>query len=57
MVALFILVPFILLVILNLPFKFLNAQIAFWLSTTLFLIQVLLALIHSWLPWSHYSLP
>ena len=57
MVALFILVPFILLLILNLPFKFLNAQIAFWLSAALFLIQVLLALVHSWLPWSNYSVP
>lgn len=56
MVSLFILVPFILLLILNLPFKFLNAQIAFWLSAALFLIQVLLALIHSWLPWSNYFL-
>ena len=56
MVFLFILVPFTLLLILNLPFKFLNAQIAFWLSALLFLIQVLLALIHSWLPWSNYSL-
>lgn len=57
MVALFILVPFILLVILNLPFKFLNAQIAFWLTAILLLIQVLLASIHFWLPWSNYSVP
>jgi proton-translocating NADH-quinone oxidoreductase chain N len=57
MVALFILVPFIFLLILNLPFKFLNAQIAFWLSAALFLIQMFLALIHSWLPWSDYALP
>lgn len=56
MVSLFILVPFILLLILNLPFKFLNAQFAFWLSAVLFLIQVILALIHSWLPWSNYPL-
>ncbi|MCX5699238.1 MAG: proton-conducting transporter membrane subunit [Candidatus Omnitrophica bacterium] len=55
MVSLFILAPFILLLVLNLPFKFLNARIAFWLSAALFLIQVLLALIHSWLPWSNYS--
>ena len=56
MVSLFILVPFILLLILNLPFKFLNARIAFWLSAALFLIQVILSLIHFWLPWSNYSL-
>jgi multicomponent Na+:H+ antiporter subunit D len=56
MVTLFILVPFILLLILNLPFKFLNAQVAFWLSAALFLSQALLALIHCWLPWSNYSL-
>jgi len=54
MVTLCILVPFILLLILNLPFKFLNAQVAFWLSAALFLIQVLFVFIHSWLPWSNY---
>jgi len=54
MIALFILVPFILLLILNLPFKFLNARIAFWLSAALFLIQPLLVLIHSWFAWSKY---
>ena len=56
MVSLFILVPFILLLILNLPFKFLNAQVGFWFTGALFLIQVFLVFIHSWLPWSGYSL-
>jgi multicomponent Na+:H+ antiporter subunit D len=57
MVTLFILVPFILLLILNLPFKFLNAQVAFWISAALFLIQILMVFIHSWLPWSNYPVP
>lgn len=54
MVSLFILVPFILLVALNLPFKFLKVQVAFWLTVTLLLIQVFLVIIHCWLPWSRY---
>ncbi|MDD5252482.1 MAG: proton-conducting transporter membrane subunit [Candidatus Omnitrophica bacterium] len=54
MVVLFILVPFILLLILNLPFKFLNARIAFWLSAALLLTQALLILINSLFAWSNY---
>ncbi|MFA6130306.1 MAG: proton-conducting transporter membrane subunit [Candidatus Omnitrophota bacterium] len=54
MAALFILVPFILLLILNLPFKFLKAPVAFWLSAALFLTQPLLVLIHPWFAWSNY---
>jgi multicomponent Na+:H+ antiporter subunit D len=56
MVLLVILVPFILLLALNLPFKFFNARVAFWVSVVLFLIQILSAAVHSWLPWSNYSL-
>jgi multicomponent Na+:H+ antiporter subunit D len=55
-VLLVILVPFILLLALNLPFKFLNARVAFWLSAFLFLTQIFLAALHSWMPWSSYSL-
>jgi len=57
MLALFILIPFILLLILNLPFPFVNAEVAFWLSAFLFLMQIVLAFVHPWLAWSNYTLP
>jgi len=56
MVILFILLPFILLLILNLPFKFLNARVASFLSAVLFLTQVFSVLVHSWLHWSNQAL-
>jgi multicomponent Na+:H+ antiporter subunit D len=57
MVSLFILVPLLLLVILNLPFEFFRKQIAFWLTGVLLLAQILLTIIHPWLPWSTYPDP
>jgi len=46
MAALFILAPFLLLLILNLPFKFLRRGLAFWLLTGLLLAQVLSSALH-----------
>jgi proton-translocating NADH-quinone oxidoreductase chain N len=56
MVLLFVLAPFILLLALNLPFKFLNTRVAFWLSAALFLAQVFMVALHFWVPWSDYAL-
>ena len=42
MPSLFILVPFFLLVVLNLPFKFLKKQVAFWSAAGLLFAQVIL---------------
>jgi multicomponent Na+:H+ antiporter subunit D len=57
MLSSFILAPLILLLILNLPFEFLRKQIAFWLTLSLLLNQILLPVIHFWLPWSIYPDP
>lgn len=49
MAALFILAPFLLLIILNLPFKLLRRGIAFWLATGYLFIQILSSALHHWL--------
>jgi len=46
MASVFILAPFLLLIILNLPFKFLRRGIAFWLAAGLLLIQILSSALH-----------
>jgi len=53
----FILAPFFLLVILNLPFKFLRKEAAFWLAGSLLFTQVLLILLHPLFFWSSYPDP
>ncbi|MCX5657297.1 MAG: hypothetical protein NTZ48_03605, partial [Candidatus Omnitrophica bacterium] len=54
MAELFILAPFLLLIILNLPFRFLRRGIAFWLVVSLLLIQILFSAIYHWLPANIY---
>jgi proton-translocating NADH-quinone oxidoreductase chain N len=46
MPSLFVLTPFFLLVVVNLPFKFLRTQIAFWLAGALLFAQVLLSIFY-----------
>jgi proton-translocating NADH-quinone oxidoreductase chain N len=46
MAILFILAPFLLLIILNLPFGFLRGRAAFWLTAGLLLIQILSSALH-----------
>ncbi|MDD5156366.1 MAG: proton-conducting transporter membrane subunit, partial [Candidatus Omnitrophica bacterium] len=53
----FILVPFFLLIVLNLPLQFLKKQFVFWVTGALFLAQSLLAALHPWLLWSAYPDP
>lgn len=57
MVSSFILVPLLLFIILNLPLGFFKKQAAFWLTGALLLTQILLTVIHRWLPWSAYPDP
>ena len=54
MLSLFILAPLLLLFVLSLPINFISKS-ASWLAGALFLIQVLLVLFHSLLPWSAQS--
>ena len=54
MISSFILVPFFLLVMLNLPFAFLRGRIAFWLTGAVLLRQVALTIIHPWFFWSTF---
>jgi proton-translocating NADH-quinone oxidoreductase chain N len=54
MLSSFILVPFLLLIILNLPFKFHQERMAFWLAGGLLIMQCAAVLVHPLLPWSTY---
>lgn len=54
MTSLFILLPFALLIILNLPFKYLKGRAAFWLSIIFLSAQTLACLLDPWLRLSSY---
>ncbi len=54
MASLFIVIPFLLLIVLNMPFKFLRQGIAFWVTAGFLILQSLLALSYPFFSWSSY---